>query len=63
MVLIAVGVAVNLFSTRRHVRLVRAWQSGQFADYLSSGQPVVLALFLALVGIALAVYLNVASAR
>jgi putative membrane protein len=61
--LIAVGVTVNLFSTRRHRRLVRAWLSGQVADYVPSGQPVVLALFLALVGIALAIYLNVAFAR
>jgi putative membrane protein len=61
-VLIAVGVTVNLCSTRRHVRLVRPWHSGRIADYLSSGQPVVLGLFLALVGIALALYLNLVSA-
>jgi putative membrane protein len=54
---IAVGVAVNLFSTRRHLRLVGELSRGQFVDYRPSKQAVILALFLALLGIAMAIYL------
>jgi putative membrane protein len=47
--LIAVGVAVNLFSARRHIRLVGELNRGQFVDRRPSKQAVIVALFLALV--------------
>jgi putative membrane protein len=58
--LIAVGVAVNLFSIRRHLRLVGELNRGQFASHRFSQMAVVLALFLALVGAAMAIYLALA---
>ncbi len=58
--LIAAGVAVNLFSARRHMSLVREWNCGQFVDHRPPKQAVILALFLALVGIATAIYLTLA---
>jgi putative membrane protein len=54
---IAVGVAVNLLSIRRHLRLVGDLNRGQFADHRPSLQAIILALFLALVGVAMALYL------
>jgi putative membrane protein len=56
---IAVGVAVNLLSIRRHLRLVRELNRGQIAERGPSRQAVVLASFLALVGAIMAVYLLV----
>ena len=58
--LIAAGIAVNLSSTWRHVRLVGELNRGQFADHRSSQQAVILALFLALAGVAMALYLTLA---
>jgi putative membrane protein len=58
--LIALGVALNLLSIRRHLRLVGELNRGQFADDRPSQQAVFLALFLALVGIAMAIYLTLA---
>jgi inner membrane protein YidH len=59
--LIAVGVAVNLLSTRRHLRVVEELNGGQLADLRRpSWQAVVLALFLAVVGVAMALYLALA---
>jgi putative membrane protein len=57
---IAVGVALNLLSIRRHLRLVGELNRGQFGDQRPSQQAVFLALFLALVGIAMAIYLTLA---
>jgi putative membrane protein len=57
---IAVGVAMNLWSIRRHLRLVGELNRGQPADHRFSRQAVILALFLALVGVAMALYLTVA---
>ena len=57
---IAVGVAMNLLSIRRHLRLVGELNRGQFADRRPSLQAVILALFLALVGVAMALYLTLA---
>ena len=57
---IAVGVGMNLFSIRRHLRVVEELNRVQFADRGPSHQAVFLALFLALVGIAMAVYLILA---
>jgi uncharacterized protein (DUF302 family)/uncharacterized membrane protein YidH (DUF202 family) len=55
--LIAVGVVVNLSSAWRHVRLVRELHRGEPACSRSLTQAVATALFLALVGLAMAVYL------
>lgn len=57
---IVVGVAVNLSSIRRHLRLVGELNSGQVMARRPSRQAVILALFLALVGIAMALYLILA---
>src|SRR5882724_11713482 len=42
---IAVGVAMNLLSIRRHLRLVGELNGGQLADHRFSQQAVILALF------------------
>jgi uncharacterized protein (DUF302 family)/uncharacterized membrane protein YidH (DUF202 family) len=55
--LIAVGVIVHLSSARRHVRLVRELDQGEAEDSRSLTQAVAIGLFLALVGLAMAVYL------
>jgi uncharacterized protein (DUF302 family)/uncharacterized membrane protein YidH (DUF202 family) len=55
--LIVVGVLVNLFAGWRHVRLVRALDLGYTPDSRSYLQPVAIAFFLALVGLAMAIYL------
>lgn len=54
---IAVGVAVNLLSTRRHLRVVAELNRGQFTPS-PSYQAVILAFFLALLGVAMALYLT-----
>ena len=54
---IAVGVATNLLSIRRHLRLVGELNRGQLADHRPSQEAIILALFLALVGAAMALYL------
>lgn len=56
-VLIVVGVVVNITSARRHVRFVRELDRGEPAYSRSLTQAVATALFLALVGFAMAVYL------
>src|SRR5947209_3600574 len=58
--LIVAGVVMNLMSIRRHVRLVGELNRGQFAIRHSTQQAVVLALFLALVGLAMAFYVTLA---
>jgi uncharacterized protein (DUF302 family)/uncharacterized membrane protein YidH (DUF202 family) len=55
--LIAVGVLVNLSSARRHIRMVRELDQGDLAGSGSLTQAVATALFLALVGLAMAIYL------
>jgi uncharacterized protein (DUF302 family)/uncharacterized membrane protein YidH (DUF202 family) len=55
--LIAVGVIVNLASAWRHVRLVRELDRGDPECSHSLTQAVATALFLALVGLAMAIYL------
>lgn len=57
---IAAGVAVNLLAIRRHLRLVGQLNGGPFADHRPSQPAVILALFLALVGVAMALYLTLA---
>jgi uncharacterized protein (DUF302 family)/uncharacterized membrane protein YidH (DUF202 family) len=55
--LIAVGVVVNFSSAWRHVRLVRELDHGETTCSRSLTQAVATALFLALVGLAMAIYL------
>jgi putative membrane protein len=55
--LITVGVAVNLSSAWRHVRLVRQLDRGEPACSRLLTQAVATALLLALVGLAMAIYL------
>jgi len=55
--LIAVGVIVNLFAGWHHMRLVRALDHGDKAYSGSSIQAVAIAFVLALVGLAMAIYL------
>src|SRR5579864_1762287 len=55
--LIAVGVLVFLFSAWHHLRLVRELNRGGPVPSRPSTQAVLVALFLALVGLAMAIYL------
>jgi putative membrane protein len=57
MALIAIGVTVNLFSARRYMRLVGELNRGQFVHRSLSKQGVIVALFLALLGIAMTIYM------
>jgi putative membrane protein len=61
--LIAVGVIVNLFSALRYMCLVNDLNRGQFVHRSLSKQGVVVAMFLALLGIAMAVYIMLAVAQ
>jgi putative membrane protein len=55
--LIVAGIAVNLFSGWRHVQLVNRMNRGQVTQIHSTTLPLATALFLALVGLAMAAYL------
>jgi uncharacterized protein (DUF302 family)/uncharacterized membrane protein YidH (DUF202 family) len=55
--LIGVGVVVYLLSAWHHLRLVRELERGGSVSSRQSTQAVVIALFLALVGLAMAIYL------
>ena len=55
--LIAVGVIVNIYVGWHHVRLVRQLDRGETGYSRSSMQPVAIAFFLALIGLAMAIYL------
>jgi uncharacterized protein (DUF302 family)/uncharacterized membrane protein YidH (DUF202 family) len=55
--LIAVGVIVNLFAGWQHARLVRELDRGQQTHSRPSAPAVTIALFLALVGLAMTIYL------
>src|SRR5215469_13623555 len=55
--LISVGVIVNVFAGWHHIRLVRALNRGETEHAHLSLQPVSMAFFLALVGLAMTVYL------
>src|SRR6266568_2613860 len=55
--LIAVGVTVNLVSAWRYMRLVSQLNRGQFVRRCVSKQGVVLAMFLALLGMLMAIYM------
>jgi putative membrane protein len=56
--LIAIGVVVNLFSARRFVRLAGELNRDQFGHRSLSKQGAMVALFLALLGIAMTIYLT-----
>jgi putative membrane protein len=55
--LIAVGVGVNVFAGWHHLRLVRDLDRGETSHSRPSIQAVAIAFFLALVGLAMAIYL------
>jgi len=55
--LIAMGIAVNLFSAWRHARLIRELNLGEEPQSRSSAQAIAVAAVLALVGLAMAAYL------
>ncbi len=55
--LIVAGVMVDIFATWHHVRLVRQFNQGETEFTQPSRGAIVLASFLALVGIAMAIYL------
>ncbi len=55
---VVTGVAVNLLSLWRHVRLVSQLNQGQLAARPASKLAVVLAVFLALIGIAIGLYVS-----
>jgi len=55
--LIAVGVLVNLSSAWRHARMVRQLDEGDASYSRSLAQPIATAVFLAVVGLAMAIYL------
>ena len=55
--LIAIGAIVNLFSARRFMRLAGELNREQFAHRSLSKQGVIVACFLALLGIAMTIYL------
>jgi uncharacterized protein (DUF302 family)/uncharacterized membrane protein YidH (DUF202 family) len=56
-VLIAVGVIVNVFAGWHHLRLVRELDRGRTEHSHPSTQAVAIAFFLALIGLAMAIYL------
>ncbi len=55
--LIAAGVAVNVFSGWRHVRLIRTLELGRVTGPHTTNLALATCLFLALVGLAMAIYL------
>jgi uncharacterized protein (DUF302 family)/uncharacterized membrane protein YidH (DUF202 family) len=55
--LIAVGIIVNVFAGWQHLRLVRELDRGSASHSHSSTQAVLIAFFLALVGLTMAIYL------
>ena len=56
--LIAIGAIVNLFSARRFMRLVGELNRDRFVERSLSKQGVIVASFLALLGIAMTIYLT-----
>jgi putative membrane protein len=56
-VLIAAGVIVNVFAGWRHTQLIHQLDRGQTSDYGSPTLAAVVAFFLALVGVGMAIYL------
>jgi putative membrane protein len=58
--LIAIGVTVNVFSALRYMRLVGYLQRGEFINRATSKQGVVIAMLLALLGLAMTMYVMLA---
>jgi putative membrane protein len=58
--LVAIGVAVILLSAWRHTRLTGELSRGHFVHRFISRQGMIVALFLALLGIAMTIYLTLA---
>ena len=58
--LVAIGVAVNVFSAWRFMHLAGELNRNQFVHRSLSKQGVIVALFLALLGIAMTIYLTLA---
>ena len=58
--LVAIGVAVNVFSAWRFMHLAGELNRGQFVHRSLSKQGVIVASFLALLGIAMTIYLTLA---
>jgi putative membrane protein len=56
-VLISIGVIVNLLAARQHIRLARQLDRGELIQSRPSALGVSIAIFLALVGLAMAAYL------
>lgn len=54
---IVVGVIVNVFAARRHARLMKELAQGETTTSRGSGYAVAIAVFLALIGLAMAVFL------
>ena len=55
--LIVVGVVVNVFAAWRHAQLIKELSRGEATSSRASGYAVAIAVFLALVGLAMAIYL------
>jgi putative membrane protein len=55
--LIAAGVLVNIFAGWHHLRLIRELDSGETEHANAATQAVAIAFFLAVVGLAMAIYL------
>ena len=55
--LVAIGVTVNAFSARRYMRMASELNRGQFVHRSLSKQGVIVALSLALLGIAMSIYM------
>lgn len=58
-VLIVMGIIVNIVAAFRHHRYVKALDSGQFRQSYGSGFAFLMAALLAIIGVAVAVYLVV----
>lgn len=55
--LVVVGVTINLLSTIHHVRLTRQLSSGNYQPGVSSVLGIIVAILLAAIGLAMAIYL------
>jgi hypothetical protein len=56
--LVVIGVAVNLFSARRYMRLFGELNRSQFVHRSLSKEAVIVAVLLELLGVAMAIYLT-----
>jgi putative membrane protein len=56
--LVVIGIVVNLLAARRYMRLVKALNRGHFVHCSLSKEAVIVAMLLALLGIAMAIYLT-----